>query len=262
MVSTDPGAPTIQARDDRALRELDRRSATAARPPVSQASSRPRGTGRRSPDWLVEALRGDLADGEFSPRERLVEADLVVRYGAARAAVREALIQLASEGLVEREPHRGARVRGMTIAEAIEAAEVRRALESLAVARAAERATPAERQGILALARSLADAAAADDTPTYLTLNAQFHRSIHAMARHTTAQAILAQLHHRPIDRFFPEPFRPIPPTASVEAHVRIAAAIEAADPAAAEAAMHDHLTDLIETLRRFEQATASRRGA
>jgi DNA-binding GntR family transcriptional regulator len=224
----------------------------------------PRATARRTRasyaqpvDRVLEELHQDLADGAFSPRERLVEADLVERYRAPRAAVREALIQLASEGLVEREAHRGARVRGMSISEAIEMAEVRRALESISVVQAAIRATGEERQAIVALAEALCDAARAGDVGTYLRLNAHFHRSIDAMARHQTARSILAQFARRPIDRFLPEPFRAVPPTASVEAHRRIAAAIGAADPVAAEAAMHDHLTDLVEMLRRFERGAA-----
>jgi DNA-binding GntR family transcriptional regulator len=258
IVSVIPDAPALDLPGDRAVAD-DAARTRSALPSRSAATRHSRGAFRQQPlNRLVGALRQDLADGAYSPHERLVEADLVERYGAARAAVREALIQLASEGLVERAPHRGARVRGMSLAEAIETAEVRRALESIAVARAAERATPAERQAILALAHALADAARADDVGIYLRLNARFHRSIHAMARHSTAQAILAQFQHRPIDRFFPDPFRPVPPTASVEAHLRIAAAIEAGDPAQAEAAMHEHLTDLIDVLRRFERGSAS----
>jgi DNA-binding GntR family transcriptional regulator len=207
---------------------------------------------------LVDAIRQDLADGAYTPRERLVEADLVTRYGSPRAAVREALIHLASEGLVERAPHRGARVRGMSLVEAIETAEVRRELESITVARAAERATPAERHDLLTLAQSMREAAGRDDVGTYLRLNARFHGAINAIAQHTIAQAILAQFQHRPIDRFFLEPFRPVPPTASVEAHFRIAAAIEAGDPVGAEAAMYEHLTDLVDLLRRFENGSAS----
>lgn len=227
--------------------------------PGAEAGGRVRHAGRRralatSPiEQVAEAIRTDLADGTFSPHERLVEADLVDRYGAPRAAVREALIQLAAEGLVEREPHRGARVRGMSLAEAIEMAQVRRALESITVRQAAVRATPEQRAAIVALADALCDAANAGDVGTYLKLNARFHRSIDAMAGNETAREILVQFGRRPIDRFFPEPFRPIPPTASVEAHKRIAAAIGTADPVEAEAAMYEHLSDLVNLLRRFE---------
>lgn len=226
------------------------------------AEEKPRAGRRRDRqpvDQVTQAIRQDLADGVYSPHERLVEADLVVRYAAPRAAVREALIQLASEGLVEREPNRGARVRGMLLAEAIEMAEVRRALETVSVGQAARLATDGEREAIVALAEALCDAARTGAVGTYLRLNARFHTSIALMARHATAQAILGQFQRRPIDRFLPEPFLAVPPTASVEAHRRIAATIAAGDPDAASAAMYEHLTDLVELLRRYERGEAGR---
>jgi DNA-binding GntR family transcriptional regulator len=202
---------------------------------------------------LLTALRADLASGAYHPRERLIEADLVARYGTTRAAVRDALIQLTSEGTVERLPNRGARVRAMSLPEAIEIAEVRRLLECLCARRAAERAQPDEIEAFRELARNLHAAAVSGTVSEYLTLNARFHAAIHTMARHTTAQAILEQFQHRPIDRFFPQEFRTSPPAASVDEHQRIAHAIAARDPEAAEKAMYEHLANLVALLKRFE---------
>ncbi len=71
------------------------------------------------------------------PGEHLVELNLCDRYGCGRAAVRAALLQLESEGIVARQANRGALVRRVTVAEAIEITEARAALEALAAARAA-----------------------------------------------------------------------------------------------------------------------------
>jgi DNA-binding GntR family transcriptional regulator len=202
---------------------------------------------------LLKSLRADLAGGAYHPRERLVEADLVARYGTTRAAVRDALIQLTSEGIVERLPNRGARVRAMNIAEAIEIAEVRRLLECLCARRAAERGTDEEIRTFEAIATSLHQAAVAGAVSEYLTYNARFHKAIAEMARHDTAQAILAQFQNRPIDRFFPQEFRTSPPAASVHEHEQIARAIAARDGEAAEKAMYEHLANLVSLLKRFE---------
>jgi DNA-binding GntR family transcriptional regulator len=211
---------------------------------------------------LLAALRRDLADGLYHPRERLVEADLVERYGTTRAAVREALIQLASEGLVERSPNRGARVRGMTLEEAIEIAEVRRALETLCAGLAASRATPPARLRILGLSKTLQAAAADGRVQDYLTANAEFHALIQDLSGHAIAQAILETFRHRPIDRFFPQPFRAQPPMASVDQHERIAAAIAAGDVEGAEREMREHLSALVETLRGYGGREEDRPGA
>lgn len=225
---------------------------------VDRTPARRARTGSALPSFLAQ-IRRDLSEGVYSPRERLVEADLVARYGTTRAAAREALIQLTSEGLVERTPNRGARVRGMDTEEAIQIAEVRRLLESLCARRAAERATPAELKQFEPIAKALKESAELDHVNDYLLINARFHAAIYAMADHATARQILENFQHRPIDRFFPQPFRPTPPAASVSEHERIAAAIIAGDADAAESAMYDHLTSLIDSLQRYARPARSR---
>jgi DNA-binding GntR family transcriptional regulator len=206
---------------------------------------------RNTLEALVESLRHDLANGEYHPRERLVEADLVERYQTTRATVREALLVLAAEGLVERLPNRGARVLSMTPAEAIEIAEIRRQLETLCAGRAAC-ASAAERAEFAAIAAEVDAAAQVGDVEAYLVANAAFHRKISDMARHATAERILSQIRNRAIDRQLPQAFRASPPAASVAEHRKIAAAIAAGDSGAAEAAMYEHLTSLIEMLKAY----------
>ena len=73
------------------------------------------------PDTNYERLRAAIVRGEIAPNSRLVESDVVTSFDMTRAAVRDALIRLEQEGLVVREPHRGARVRQVTDTEALQA---------------------------------------------------------------------------------------------------------------------------------------------
>ena len=86
-----------------------------------------------------DALREAIVRGEIAPNARLVEADVSTEFAMSRGAVRTALIRLEQEGLVVREPHRGARVRPVSDEEAVEILEARAVLEGLAVRMAAER---------------------------------------------------------------------------------------------------------------------------
>jgi len=70
-------------------------------------------------------LRQAILSGQLLPNQRLVELDLAQIFGIGRAAVRTALDRLDQEGLVEREPYRGARVRAISQAEAVEMFEAR-----------------------------------------------------------------------------------------------------------------------------------------
>jgi DNA-binding GntR family transcriptional regulator len=101
-----------------------------------------------SSDDVYAALLGGIVSGTFQPNERLVEADLEESLGAGRGAIRTALVRLEQERLVERERNRGARVRLVPVAEAIEILETRSVLEGLLARRAAERVTDEEAEAL------------------------------------------------------------------------------------------------------------------
>ena len=97
-------------------------------------------------DQVFRNLRQAIIDFRFKPGERLVERELVEITGASRTSVREALRQLAAEGLVKSIPHQGMVVASPTRQEAEELYAVRALLESLAARRFAQLATPSQIQ--------------------------------------------------------------------------------------------------------------------
>jgi DNA-binding GntR family transcriptional regulator len=126
---------------------------------------------------VSEALREAILSGEFGPGQRLRTESLAKRFGSSRTPVREALVQLEGEGLVDIEPRRGALVRSFASADLIDLYEIRALLEPAAAARAAVRASAAQlaRLGeIVALsdARGGNGAAAIDDQ---IAWNEEFH---------------------------------------------------------------------------------------
>ncbi len=91
---------------------------------------------------VIGLLREAISGGEFRPGERLVEKTLCDRYAVSRTVVREALRHLEAEGLVDIVANRGPVVRVLSDQEADSLYEMRGALEGLAGALFAERATP------------------------------------------------------------------------------------------------------------------------
>src|SRR5690242_20857265 len=116
---------------------------------------------------VLDELRAAILAGEFVAGQRLVEVDLCGRFGCGRFAVRAAIPVLASEGLVDVQRHRGARVRIIPLAEAIEITEVRRLLEGLIAARAAELITPAAAAGLHEIIQEMRAAVAAAELMRY-----------------------------------------------------------------------------------------------
>ena len=112
---------------------------------------------------VLEALRNAILDFQFKPGDRLVERELCELTGVSRTSVREALRHLESEGLVENVANRGPTVAALTVEDARQIYEVRSALEALAGALFAERASEAQRQALVAATRKLEDAFASGD---------------------------------------------------------------------------------------------------
>lgn len=89
-------------------------------------------------DLVYERLRESLIDLTFAPGEPLREAALVERFGVSKTPIREALVRLEREGLVEIAPYRGARARTYTEADLREFYEIREILETECVRRVAQ----------------------------------------------------------------------------------------------------------------------------
>jgi DNA-binding GntR family transcriptional regulator len=211
---------------------------------------------------VLDALRSAILAGEFAAGQRLVEVDLCERFRATRFAVRAAIPVLASEGLVEVQRHRGARVRVIPVAEAIEITEVRRLLEGLTAARAAERVTPGQAAELEQIIGEMRQAVAASELLRYSDTNARLHALIRSAAAHHTATAIIERLRAQLVRHQFALSLVPGRPAVSLAQHERIAAAILARDPAAAAAAMHEHISSVIDALRGLPGARAGTDGA
>lgn len=191
---------------------------------------------------IAARLRDAITRGRLMPNERLIEADLAQSFGVNRANIRMALAMLDQEGLVVREPNRGARVRSLSDAEAIEIAETRLAIEGMVAHRAAERATPADRKALRAIEKHMRRAVAQADYAAFSQSNATLHREIQRIAGNETANRILQTLKSQLIRLQYRVILLPGRPALSLAEHRVIVDAICAGDGEAAEAAMRRHL--------------------
>ena len=152
---------------------------------------------------LCETIEELIATGELAPGSALDEAMLVERYGVSRTPVREALIQLAAEGLVELRPRRGAVVAQATPQRLVEMFEVMAELEAMCARLAARRLHDAD---LVALEAALAccDAAAAQRDPdAYFYANEEFHRALYTASHNDflVGQTLALQRQLRPYRR-------------------------------------------------------------
>lgn len=130
-------------------------------------------------EQIVEQLREDLLSGRIGEGERLVEQDLVHRFGVSRTPIREAIAQLSHEGLLEALPHRTVRVAPTppdTIRELI--LPIRSTLESFALSTIFDTLTDDDFDHWDAILSRLEAACRRGDCAETVNCDIAFHRSI------------------------------------------------------------------------------------
>lgn len=127
----------------------------------------------------VTDLRQRILDGDLPGGARLLEVHLAADLGISRTPVREAMARLAEEGLLDRAAGGGFVVRAFTLADAVDAIELRGVLEGTAARLAAERgASPEAMRETLARIDAALDGAGGIDLQAYSDLNTAFHAQL------------------------------------------------------------------------------------
>ncbi len=127
-----------------------------------------------------EAIRARIISGEFPMGGKLPEAELVRLLGMSKSPIREALLQLEREGLIELSPSRTTRVFSMTPDEVAELGELRQMLEREALRLACARNPATLARKLHAILARMQDALSRSDTDAYKALDYDFHGEIFA----------------------------------------------------------------------------------
>ena len=145
-------------------------------------------------DELVARLRNMIVEGELRPGARLPEKELCSQFGVSRTPLREALKVLASDGLVEISPHRGATVVQISRADIEEMFPVMGALEALAGELACANIDAAGIAEITALHHQMVAHYHRKERAEYFRLNQQIHERILQAAGNATLSALHSSL--------------------------------------------------------------------
>ena len=147
-------------------------------------------------DEVADRIREAIFSGVYAPGAALREVELASALHVSRGPVREALLQLEREGLVQGEWHRGTTVTTLSAPDIAELYSLRGALETLAVGLVVQHATGADLAAIHAVVDAMERA---HDTHTTVRLDVEFHDAVFAAAHHrrlTEAwQTIRSQVH-------------------------------------------------------------------
>jgi len=133
--------------------------------------------------WRVtKEMEEAILSGRFKPRERLIEMDLISKYGASRTVIREALKRLEAKGLVRTTPYRGAVVADLTVEEVEEIYFVRAELERIAARLVLKHITSKEIQELRRLAKEV-ERHLREKTHQMIERDSEFHRMLFRACR-------------------------------------------------------------------------------
>ncbi|MGC4004739.1 MAG: GntR family transcriptional regulator [Pirellulales bacterium] len=194
-------------------------------------------------DRIRDQIAERIIEGKLSPGARLVEKDLAREFDVSQAPVREALRELEQLRLVESEPYRGSRVRGIGDREMAEAYAVRGVLEQLAGETAAKffHTRPASVAELRELADRLERSASIGDIDDYSACNMSFHSRIVDEADNSLLKRNWEALSFEARVRIQLKSIKDIDLVARAREHHAIIDALEAGDGATAGRLLRTH---------------------
>ncbi|WP_062012393.1 GntR family transcriptional regulator [Aureimonas sp. AU4] len=203
-------------------------------------------------EMIVGRLRDMIIEGELAPGTRLHEVQLGERLGISRTPLREAIKYLASEGLVELIPSRGATVKRFEPKDVRDMLRVIRQLEMLAGELACEAASDEGIAHVRSLHDEMVRCFERRDRLSYYKLNQAIHTAIVELSDNATLAAMQARLQMRLKRIRFIGHEGEENWTAAVAEHEAMIAALEARDGPRLAAVLGRHLANAWERVERF----------
>src|SRR6185312_9571966 len=174
------------------MRTRARKKAVASTPAIVRRNGRPRTATASS--RIYADLRVQLLSLERRPGEAISEAEIALSYGVSRTPVREAILKLSDEGLLEIFPQSGIIVSRIPVAALPEAIIIRKALEETTARLAAERATSSQILALHSILERQREANAANDGDAFHQADEVFHAAIADVAGYPGIWKLILQV--------------------------------------------------------------------
>lgn len=193
-------------------------------------------------EGAYQQMRRRILDNLWSPGQQKLEQEIALELGMSRTPVREALIRLSNEGLVEVIPRRGMRVLPVSPTDMKEIYEVLGALESAAAEMlAARRPAESELKPLIAATRAMEKALARDDLDAWAAADESFHEQLVTMAGNKVlADTVFAYWDRAHRARMFSLRLRPKPVNSTKE-HMALVDRLREGDAAGAAKVNREH---------------------
>lgn len=233
---------------------------TFSEPTAGSAPLLPKVERQRLHDAVVGHLQNLIIEGVLAPGTKLNEREVCERLGISRTPLREAMKVLASEGLIDIVPNRGAFVSRMNDTEIWEAFEMMSGLEALSGELAAERISPAEIAEIKELHEAMIVCRAQHDLPGYYSRNQKIHNKINEAARNSMLRQIYLSVNRRLQALRFKSNFKESKWDRAIHEHDEMIQALETRDGKRLAGILRQHLLDKRDSVMADMRENASRK--
>jgi DNA-binding GntR family transcriptional regulator len=198
---------------------------------------------------VYDALREAIVSAELEPGRQLSENELAARLGVSRTPIREALVRLREERLVNIVPQLGTFVARISDEAVADAQFIREALECAAIRCAADRLTPEQLELLQENVAAQDRAGARDDHDGFFLLDEDFHHRLCDLSGHATVWSVSerAKSHLNRVRRL--SLTMPSYVNLMIDEHRAVVAALARQDAQGAEAALRHHLRMVLSEL-------------
>lgn len=193
-------------------------------------------------EQVAHALRAALITGEMRPGMVYSAPVLAAQFGVSATPVREAMLDLAKEGLVEAVRNKGFRVTELSDRDLDELTEIRRLIEVPTVAQLADAGRAPSFETLRPLAQAIVDAAERGDLLAYVDADIRFHLDLLALAGNSRLVEVVRDLRNRARLYGLSSLHRRGALTDSAREHLTLLALLSEGDASGAERLMRDHI--------------------
>jgi DNA-binding GntR family transcriptional regulator len=190
----------------------------------------------------TELIREAIVDGRLEPGRRLKEEELARELGISRTPIREALLMLQAEGLVDAIPNRGALVRVHTPEDLDDLYQLRALLEGYAARRAATRISDEQVDGLRASCERFEALDVEQELREFVRENMLFHTTILEVAGSVRLESMVRRVIELPLVYKSYIWYSPDQKRISAHYHRQLVTALDARDAERAELIMKEHV--------------------
>jgi len=194
-------------------------------------------------EMIYKALQKDIREGRLFPGDRLIERDLMKKFNVSKTPIREALVRLKQDGLVEGILHKGVSLIRISRKDAVEIYDLREILEGMAAKKVAEKGTPKKVEKLRSMIQLFEECVEKNDVKEYARLDVEFHNLLGTLSENKRLCEMMHRLYHQ--SRILLKTSLNLPkrgPKISLGEHKKIVDAIVNHDPNRAEVIAREHV--------------------